>query len=597
MVKILDFHTGLRAGALLLCLGTAGCGGSISVSEADRGGGSNPAIDDPSARGGGRIDPRTGLPLDPRAPQSPLGGGGNGGDPGAAIAPAPATRAARLTHAQWENSVRDLFGLAGDTSFSSLLRSDPVQSGFMFDNDASTMAVDDALWSGYEQAAANVAETVAGNAALLAAIAPESGNDSERAARLIAELGLRAHRRPLTPEETGEYGALFAMAPALYSDVSDFQAGTRLLIETILQSPNFLYRLETSATADGGVIPLSSYEVASRLSYALWNTMPDAALFQVAAADGLRDPTEVSAQALRMLADPRAESVVAHFHDQLLEVERYAGIRPSAAFYPDVSAEFGQHAATESRSFVREIVFGQHGSFADLLTSSETFVNRELADVYGLPGDFGAEFEKVTLDSALRQGLFTQVGFLALNASSANPDPIHRGVFLARRVTCTEIAAPPANIPPLPAAEGRTNRETVEAHTEAPGTQCAMCHASVINPLGFPFENFDAIGRARTTDNGHPVDTSSQAWTGTASVKVANAVALTQALADSRAVHECYARHWLEFAYGRPRATEDAGLIASLGERSLTTGMSVEELVVALVTSPAFLNRSTQELP
>jgi hypothetical protein len=573
MVKIHASRAVLRAAFLLLGL-VAACGGSISHPDWDREG-ADPGLD-PSGR-----------PLGPA-------------DPGAsdfAIAPAPATRAARLTHAQWENSVRDLFGLAADTSFSSLLRSDPVQSGFMFDNDGSIMAVDDALWSGYEQAAANVAETVAGDAALLAAIAPQNGDEGERVARLIAELGRRAHRRPLTPEESGEYSALFAMAPALYPDLPDFEAGARLLIEAILQTPNFLYRLETSATADAGVIPLNSYEVASRLSYALWNTMPDAALFQAAAADLLRDPTEVSAQALRMLDDPRAESVVAHFHDQLLEVERYAGIRPSAAFYPNVSSEFGQHAQSESRRFVREIVFGQRGSFADLLTSSETFVNQELAEVYGVPGDFGGEFDKVALDPSQRQGLFTQVGFLALNATSANPDPIHRGVFIARRVTCMELAAPPANIPPLPAAEGRTNRETVQAHTEAPGTQCALCHAGIINPLGFPFENFDAIGRQRSTDNGHPVDTTSEAWTGSQSTKVANAVELTQALAASKAVHQCYAQHWLEFAYGRPHVAQDAGLIASLGERSLTTGLSIEELVIALVTSPAFLNRSTQELP
>jgi hypothetical protein len=600
MVKILDYGSG-QVGGLLLGLGMAlgaatACSGSISLSEPDRGG-ESPAIDHPSGSGG-RIDPITGLPIGPSGdPVSPLGEGNPEGDPNAPIAPAPSTRAARLTHAQWENSVRDLFGLEGATSFSSLLRSDPVQKGFMFDNDGSTMAVDDALWGGYEQAAADVAEFVVSDATRLEAIAPAAGNPSERAARLIAELGLRAHRRPLTPEEAGEYSALFAMASALYTDLSGFEAGARLLIEAMLQSPHFLYRIETSATATGGVIPLGSYEVASRLSYTLWNTMPDAALFEAAASDRLRDPAEVSAQALRMLDDPRAERVVAHFHDQLFEVERYAGIRPSAALHPDVSAAFGEHAANESRHFVREIVFGQRGNYADLLTSSETFVNDELAAVYGVQGDFGSEFEKVQLDPAERQGLFTQIGFLALNATSANPDPIHRGVFLARRIDCTELAAPPANIPPLPAAQGRTNRETVQAHTEAPGSQCAMCHASIINPLGFPFENFDAIGRHRTTDNGHPIDTSSDAWTGSMRVAVRDGVELTQALARSRAVHDCYARHWLEFAYGRPRAAHDASLIAALGARSLNEGLSIPDLVVALVTTPAFLNRSTQELP
>lgn len=576
----------------------AGCSGSISVGEG------NPAGTNPSVAGpGGGSAPTgsgSGVPGGSTGNTRTGGGGVTGpeviGGMGAVlpIGPAPATRAARLTHSQWENSVRDLLGLDGSTTFGAALRSDPVQSGFLFDNDTAAMAVDEALWTGYQQAAASAAEFATADASRLAkVVAGDSGN----AEALVRALGTRAFRRPLSDAETGDYLALFAQGTSFYDDLPEFTAGTRAVIEALLQSPNFLYRVETSTQVQDGVVPLSSYEVAARLSYTLWNTMPDAELFAAAAADALRDPQEVAAQAQRLLDDPRARQMVSHFHDQLFEVERFGSIRPSESRFPGLPGDFGDLAAEENRRFVRDVVFERHGGYSDLLTSNETFVNGELAEVYGLPGDFGDDFRKVSLDPARRAGVFTQVGFLALNATSVNPDPIHRGVFLARRITCTEIAAPPADIPPLPEQAGRTNRETVSAHTERAGTVCASCHKTMINPLGFPFENFDAIGRSRDTDNGHAVDTHSEAWTGAEHVAVDNGVELSHALADSRAVHECYARHWLEFAYGRARTNQDSGLIAQLGEKSLNAGLPIADMIVELVTSPAFLNRSAQELP
>ena len=489
-------------------------------------------IDGRGGPGSGAIGPGGGV-AGSGAPGGAIGGAGPGGAiPGQGSAeerPAPTTRAARLTHAQWENSVRDLFHLAGDAAFSSLLRSDPVQSGFAFDNNSLTLEVDEALWSGYQRAAAEVASFVTSDPARLAKIAPPAGGDeSARARALASELGLRAHRRPLGEDELGEYLALFAMAPALYDGLTPFQAGARILIEALLQSPHFLYRVEASADEAGGLIALGDYEIASRLSYTLWNTMPDDALFAVAASSTLRDTAEVERQARRMLGDPRAQEVVEHFHAQLFETERFDDVRPSPAFYPDAPAELGTLAATEQALFVRDLVFEQHGSYADLLTSTDTFVNAELARVYGLGGSFGSSFVKAALDPAQRRGILTHVGFLAANASSVNPDPIHRGVFIARRIACMALAAPPADVPPLPEPDGRTNRETVEQHTQRPDTICANCHATIINPLGFPFESFDAIGQLRSEDGGQPVDTRSDALIGSTRVQVANALELAE---------------------------------------------------------------------
>jgi hypothetical protein len=532
------------------------------------------------------------------------GGGGSGpggplpGNGAAGELPAPSTRAARLTHAQWENSVRDLFRLDGDASFASLLRSDPVQSGFAFDNNSLTLEVDEALWNGYQRAAAEVASFVTSDPARLAAIAPPDGGDANARARaFVTELGLRAHRRPLGDEELGEYLALFAMGPALYDGLTAFQAGARILIEALLQSPHFLYRVEASADAAAGLIGLSDHEIAARLSYTLWNTMPDDALFDAAAHSALRDTAEVERQARRMLADARAQAVVEHFHAQLFETDRFDDVSPSPAFYPDAPAELGALATTEQALFVRDLVFEQHGGYADLLTSTDTFVNAELARVYGLGGSFGPSFVKAALDPAQRRGILTHVGFLAANASSVNPDPIHRGVFIARRIACMALAAPPADVPPLPEPAGRTNRETVEQHTQQPDTICANCHATIINPLGFPFESFDAIGRFRTEDSGQPVDTRSDALIGGTRAQVAGALELADALAANAEVHACYVRHWLEFAHGRPDAADDAALIDRLAQESLAQGSSIESLIVSLVTSRSFLSRSAEELP
>jgi hypothetical protein len=553
----------------------AGCGGEITTNYGDL---------TPGAPSGNAGPGPAGQPLRPGGPEV---------EP-----PAPTTRAARLTHEQWENTVRDLFRLGPDSSFAGLLRSDPVQNGFLFDNNALSLSVDDALFSGYQRASAQVAEFVTADATELAQLAPTAATEFEpRGRAFIQEFGLRAHRRPLTPPEVEEYMGLFRMGPSFYSGLGPFEAGARVVIEAMLQSPNFVYRLEQSSAPSGALVPLTSHEVASRLSYALWNTMPDDALFAAASSNRLVDSAQAAAEVERMLADPRAEAMVQRFHDQLFQVEHFAAIKPSAAFFPDVPADFGASLAIENQRFVREIVFGAQADYSTLLTSNETFVNADLARVYGLPGSFGSTFTKVSLDLAQRRGIFTQLGFLALNATSVNPDPIHRGVYIARRFACMQIAAPPAMVPPIPEAQGRTNRETVAAHTEAPGSLCATCHSTFINPLGFPFENYDAIGRYRTTDNNQPVDASADPLIGGEKVHVSNALELAQALASSGAAHRCYAQHWVEYTYGRPQMNEDYGMIAKLGDGSLNSRTPIKRLIATLVTSQAFLNRSITELP
>jgi hypothetical protein len=520
------------------------------------------------------------------------GGGGGTGGGGADELPSPASRVPRLTHQQWENTVQDLFELPMPPGEADGFRPDPNVQGFIFDNNGSAMEVDQSLWSSYQRAASTVAEMVTSDPGTLDYIAPPAGDDATRARNFITDFGMRAYRRPLTDAEVDELVAVYDVGTTRFSGATAFEGGARLVIEAVLQSPFFLYRVELSTEPSGSVIPLNDYEIASRLSYALWNTMPDGELLDAAGRGELSTEDQIRDHAVRMLSDPRAEDVVSTFHQQLLSVYRFAGISPSSMFGAD--AQLPEYAEEEGDLFVRN-VFASDGGYSDLLTSNDTFVNEELARIYGLEGSYPPDmFVPATLDETERRGIFTQVGFLASNATSVLPDPIHRGVFLAERISCIHIGAPPAMIPELPAPEGETNRQNIESHTQVPG--CASCHETIINPYGFPFEMYDAVGALQDMDNGQPVDTVSSPLIDGANEEVADAIALVDRMAESPTVHECYTKHWVEYTFGRPETLADEALVQRLGELSLE-GASIEEVIVALVTSRAFLNRSTEELP
>lgn len=209
---------------------------------------------------------------------------------------APAARVSRLTHQQWQNSVRDLFGIPASTPIEAELPQDPKTAGYLFDNDAQSLSVDQALWGAYQRGADAVVELVVGDAALFAKLLPpDTGDPDQRARTLIDELGSRAYRRPLAQAEKDELFEVYQGAAALFSGVPALEAGVRLVLQALLQSPFFLYRIESSTKVVNGVVPLDGYEMASRLSYTLLDTMPDAKLFAAAAAGELSSVANVEA--------------------------------------------------------------------------------------------------------------------------------------------------------------------------------------------------------------------------------------------------------------------------------------------------------------
>lgn len=518
-----------------------------------------------------------------------------GGEPAPATLELPPSfaRVRRLTHVQWENTVQDLFGLAGPTGLSAAFRDDPRTAGFVFGSDTASLGVDHALWVGYRTAAEEVARIVTETPAVRARLLPGAGEDEERIDRFVREFGMRAYRRPLADDEAAELAAVFSVGRTLHPEVGDdFVAGVRHVVEVVLQSPDFVYRIERSSDRAADVVSLDDWELAQRLSYLLWNSMPDSELFQAAAEGRMSERAEVERQARRLLASPRAADVVRDFHDRLLDTDRLRDISPSPVAYPYVTDELSSSARTERHYFVREVVYANDGGLADLLTSTETFVDAELATVYGLDGEFGRDFVRVDLDPAQRRGIFTQVGFLAALATAVDPDPIRRGAFVARRFACLDVSAPPAPVPPVPVPDdAATNRDRVEVHTEQPGSLCATCHTDLINPFGFALESYDGVGAFRRTDNDRPVDTSALVRLGDEIVPIDGGPDLAAAMADSRAVHECYVRHWIEYAAGQRVGESSAALVSRLAAASLDRE-SIRSLLLELVTSPTFRART-----
>lgn len=565
----------------LLAITLVGCGGGDDNTNDEAG----------SAESGASTDGETGDGGD--------SGDGGDGDAPQAEAPSPSVRMMRLSHREWGNTVEDLLGLSDATALVSLLRPDPNQSGYVFDNNYEALSVDEALWNGYRIAAASAATQVIADANLKDALFPPSTAPLEqRVATFVTTLGARAFRRPLTDEERSLYETRFGEAPPMYPDLEAIDAGIAFTIETFLQSPHFLYRIESSELVVDDVIPLDGYEIASRMSYFLLDSMPDAPLLAQAESGGLLDPEVRRQETQRLLATSRGADTMLSFHELLLKFESFEAVNPSPAYFPDVSPSLGEDARMEADLFIRELIHADKGSFKDLLTSTESYVNAGLAEIYGLTGDFTeTEFKRVELDPERRLGLFTRTGYLAHNASSVNPDPIHRGVFLATKMSCLEISAPPDDITPVPPqADDKTNREMVEAHTENPDTVCVQCHKPLINPYGFPFENYDAIGAWRDTDNGKPVDAATEPFIDGAKVPVANATELMNAMADAAEVHRCYVKHWMEYAYGRNATQVDTPTYSLLGDASRDGDLAVEAVLTELIASPVFVTRAAEEL-
>jgi len=324
------------------------------------------------------------------------------------------------------------------------------------------------------------------------------------ARRIATGLARRAFRRPVSATETDALVETFRRERTS----GTFESGVEAVLRRVLASPSFVFRpeIEPAGTAPGTVFALNGYELASRLSFFLWSSIPDAALLRTAEQRTLTRPAVLARQVRRMLADPKARALTSNFAGQWLYLRNLAGIQPNSDLFPDFDHNLRQAMRTEAELFFDSIV-REDRSVVDLLTANDTFVNERLARHYGIPGVVGARFRRVTVEDA-RRGLLGKGAVLLATSHATTTSPVLRGKWILDNVLGSPPPAPPPDVPALaendPAAP-RTMREQLERHRASPS--CAACH-KLMDPIGFALENFDAVGAWRTTsDSGAPLDT------------------------------------------------------------------------------------------
>lgn len=492
----------------------------------------------------------------------------------------------RLTRSAYDNTIRDLLG--DDAHPAESFERDERVAGF-YDN--MLASVSEGLVDNYLRAAESLAARAAENLETLVLCDPADGTSC--AHQFIRTFGRRAWRRPLEEDEVARLSALFETG-------DDFADGVRLTLQAMLQSPYFLYRVELGGPpGTDGRRQLGGYELASKLSYLLWDTMPDDALLDAAERGTLDTPEGLRAEAERMLEDPRARDAMASFHLQWLglvgDPELAGELQKDPDLYPEWSQELHQAMLRETAAFADHVVRFGDGELTTLLGADYTFVDEDLAALYGvdveadridLPGAHPpAGMVPVSLPSH-RGGLLTQASVLATFSKTNNTNIPRRGLFLAEAIFCQHVASPPSNLDPeLPQPDPDASvRDKLTEETSVEG--CRHCH-STLNPMGFLMESFDPVGRYRTEDEqGHTVDASGGLPGTDVEGDYADFAEARGALGTSEDVAVCVARAWFRYAFGPEQGVNECAARAL--EAELVASGNVRAFLLTLVQSDAF---------
>lgn len=497
-----------------------------------------------------------------------------------------------LTNVEFDNTIRDLLGLS--ESVTQDLPSDTPPHGF--DNNAAQ--------SGYSQLRVRRMFDAAEKAGDLYAQNPIDLSCALEAADpacldlFYDNLGRRAFRRSLNPAEK-------ASLAGVWNDLVELSPRERLaaVVQAMLVSFQLNFRPElgdsAAAVPADGYVALAGEEVATRMSYFLWNSLPDAELFAAAASGALSTADGIRQQAKRLLAHPRARGSIGNFADQWLGTRRLPD-KPDkdSVWFPTYTPDLVTAMRRELQSFVADAVLRGPSGFSQLLTGTTTTVNAALAEVYGVPAPAeGADgWGPVNLPSAQRRGVLTTPGFLSVHAQNKYPSPITRGLFVLTELRCQTIAAPPPGATTMGSeAPGTapTNRETKEAHSNNP--VCRGCH-TLIDPPGYAFEIYDAVGHYQTTER--VADGTAKTVNATANVvgtdfdgTYQNALEMIPRLAESKEVRSCVATQLFRYAQGRLETEADACNIALLTSALERSGGDLAELMVNLMSADPFRSR------
>ncbi len=429
----------------------------------------------------------------------------------------------------------------------------------------------------WEQATTDAAIETAGYiAAHLRELSGVEDNAPDRGPRLRAfcrQLAERAFRRPLTPEQQQLY------VDRQFAKAGDPETAVKRVVLFVLQSPRFLYREITGGR--------DAYDVAARLSFGLWDSLPDAALLEAAAKGQLCTPEQVTRQAERMLGDLRAHAKLRAFFLQWLKVETHPDLAKDSGRFPGFDRALASDLRTSLDLFLEDILWSPASDFRQLLVSDSLYLNGRLARFYGADLLADAPFQKVSLKTQERAGVLTHPYLTATFAYTAESSPIHRGVFIARSILGRSLRPPPEAFTPLPAElhPQLTTRERVALQTKPQA--CLACHG-MINPLGFTLEHFDAVGRFRDKEKGQPIDATGAYQTRTGEVRTFAGVRdLAAFLADSEEVQEAFVEQLFHNLIKQPIRAYGPGKLSDLRRSFADNHYSVRKLMVEIVATAA----------
>lgn len=524
----------------------------------------------------------------------------------AAMRPDPGrVTARRLNRQEYNNTIRDLLGV--DTNPARVFPVD--DSGYGFDNIGDVLTISPVLMEKYLAAAESVVDVAIGQEM----DPPPAPKDGEKArdpmpveqrklfvcghARgehangcadtILRQLASRAYRRPPSKSELKDLRQLYKM---VIRDGGSVEDGIRLATEAVLVSPNFLFRFEGESDAnDPDTIQyLNDFELASRLSYFLWSSMPDEELFELARADQLGDPEVLSSQIERMIADDKAWDFVENFAGQWLELRNLELVYRSRDQFPEWRGEVRSAMEQESYLFF-DTILRENQSILTFLDADFTFVNETLAKHYGIEGVEGNKHQRIKLADRRRGGVLTQGSVLTLTSYPTRTSPVLRGAWVMQNILGTEPPPPPEEVPPLeddPRKLTGTIRQQLEQHRADP--TCASCH-SRIDPLGFGLENYDPIGRWREAENEHPVDSSGILPTGEGFEGSAELRDIL--LRDPELFVRCFTEKMLTYALGRGVEPYDRPVVASIEESLAQNDYRFHTLIREIVLSVPFQMR------
>jgi hypothetical protein len=496
------------------------------------------------------------------------------------------TPARRLTRDEYNNTVRDLLGTTGTPADG--LGQDEKIGPF---NSNAIAPIDELQVQQSSEVAGALAIAAQAKMASLSPCTLATDTTTSCATKFVTAFGQKAFRRPLTTAEITQYVNLYALGKGGTGGATN---GFRLVVEAMLQSPFFLYHQDVGATGtpQAGIVALTPYELASRLSYFLWGSMPDDALFVTAADGTLMQEATISTQVQRMLSDAKARSTIASFHRQWLDLTDLPSQPKDATAFPTFNAQVADAMMQETTLFTDYVVRQGDGLLKTLLTSNAAFPQGGLFGVYGLTQPAGYQVgTPAMLDPTKRAGILTQAAFLTRWSHNNQTSPVHRGKLIRLNVMCGNVPPPPMNVnttPPAPTAATST-RQRFAQHSSDP--TCAGCH-QLMDPIGLGLENFDAIGAYRTTDGLGPVDaTGNIVAAGADLVGTFNgALELVNKLAQSQDVSECFARQWFRFSMGRMESVDDSCSMQDIQDAFHTSGGNIRDLLARIAVSPSFRN-------